>query len=339
MVYDETPKYYVYAWYIKETNEVFYIGKGCGNRYKTRKRENSYFMRIINKYDCDVKILEDGLTEQQAFELEKEMIAYYRIVSKHMTNILDGGENPPKLTGIPKSDEWKRKFSASHKKFVEEHPEYREQISKRMKEFLKTEEGKEFYEKGLATRRTEQFRKKQSIRSRTANNKPEYIENQSKIVKEMWKSEEYKLAHSGKSNCRAQAVEQYSVDGKYINTFDTVTEASIKTNISASKISAVSSGKRKTAGGFIWKYFGEKRNKTVQRNYNYNPLKDKNAKPVIQYDKNGNFVEEYISIADVARKNQGMDRTNIISNLKNKTKSAYGYVWKYKHDDTVPSLE
>ena len=339
MVYDLTPKYYVYAWYIKETNEVFYIGKGCGKRYKTRKRENSYFMRIINKYDCDVKILKDGLTEEQAFELEKEMIAYYRTVSKHMTNILDGGESPPKLTGIPKSDEWKKKCSASHKKFVKNHPEYVEQNSKRMKEFLKTEKGKEFYEKGLATRRTEQFRKKQSIRSRTANNTPEYIEKQSKIVKEMWKSEEYKLAHSGKNNCRAQSIEQYSLNGEYIATYDTVTDASTKTNTCASKMSAVASGKRKTAGGYIWKYSGQKRNKTVERNYSYNPFDDKNAKPVIQCDKQGNIIAEYISIADVVRINTEMTRSNLIACLKNRTKTAYGYIWKYKHDDTVPSLE
>lgn len=26
--------YYVYEWFIKETGEVFYVGKGRGNRYK-----------------------------------------------------------------------------------------------------------------------------------------------------------------------------------------------------------------------------------------------------------------------------------------------------------------
>ncbi len=27
---DETRKYYVYVWFIKETKEVFYVGKGNG---------------------------------------------------------------------------------------------------------------------------------------------------------------------------------------------------------------------------------------------------------------------------------------------------------------------
>ena len=33
-------KFYVYEWYNIDTNEVFYVGKGCGNRYKTTSRRN-----------------------------------------------------------------------------------------------------------------------------------------------------------------------------------------------------------------------------------------------------------------------------------------------------------
>ena len=74
-------------------------------------------------------------------------------------------------------------------------------------------------------------------------------------------------------------------------------------------------------------------------NYKNDVKKDKNAIPIIQYKKDGTFVSEYLSIADATRKNNYKNRTNIISNLKGKTKSAYGYVWKYKQDNTVPSLE
>lgn len=27
--------FYVYEWYIVETGEIFYVGKGCKNRYKS----------------------------------------------------------------------------------------------------------------------------------------------------------------------------------------------------------------------------------------------------------------------------------------------------------------
>ena len=61
MEFDTEKRYYVYAWYIKDTNEVFYIGKGTGNRYKVRKRENEYFMKMLNSHECDSKIIIDNL--------------------------------------------------------------------------------------------------------------------------------------------------------------------------------------------------------------------------------------------------------------------------------------
>ena len=55
-------KYYVYIWQIKETKEIFYIGKGCGNRYKA--------LSPIKKYDCEPKIILNGLDEQKAYDME-----------------------------------------------------------------------------------------------------------------------------------------------------------------------------------------------------------------------------------------------------------------------------
>ena len=69
----------------------------------------------------------------------------------------------------------------------------------------------------------------------------------------------------------------------------------------------------------------------------YDVKKDKSAVPILQYDLNGNLVSEYNSIAEAARINNFPNSTNISINLKGKTKHAYGYVWKYKQDNTVPS--
>jgi hypothetical protein len=52
-------------------------------------------------------------------------------------------------------------------------------------------------------------------------------------------------------------VNQYSLDGLLINTFNSVIEASEKTNISSSNIYNIVRNIRKTAGGFIWKYVEE----------------------------------------------------------------------------------
>lgn len=42
------------------------------------------------------------------------------------------------------------------------------------------------------------------------------------------------------------------------------------------------------------------------------------------------FVAEYKSLEEATRLNHFHTHTNISANLKGRTKSAYGYVWKYK---------
>ena len=338
MEFDTEPRYYVYAWYIKDTDEVFYIGKGTGKRYLTRKRENSYFMKMLNSHDCEPRIIKNHLTEKEAFELEKEMIAYYRTQNCRLTNVLDGGENPPKQTGIPKTEEWKEHYRESHKKFVSEHPEYRKKCSDNLKAYLKSDDGKKFMEKSLEARRSDEFRKAQSERSRKANNTAEYIEKQSKIVKEMWKSEDYILSHSGSNNHRSQCIKQYDIDGHFIKEYETITQAALENGVSCSKITAVAKGKRKTTGGYVWKYSSDK-HQTCHRVKKYNVDDDKCAIPIIQYDLNGNFISEYKSIRIATELNGFKHRTNIIACLKGRTKSAYGYLWKYKYDNTVPSQD
>ena len=50
-------------------------------------------------------------------------------------------------------------------------------------------------------------------------------------------------------------------------------------------------------------------------------------KPILQYDLDGNFIREWECAADVGKE----VRSNIVTCLKGRLKSAYGYVWKYKN--------
>lgn len=52
----------------------------------------------------------------------------------------------------------------------------------------------------------------------------------------------------------SKPVLQYSLDNNLIAEFRSIKDAEDKTNIQASSISAVCSNKRKTAGGYVWKY-------------------------------------------------------------------------------------
>lgn len=86
-------KYYVYEWIRLDTNEPFYVGKGCGNRWKELLNRNNWFLRIVNKIPCVVNILHDNLKEQIAYDLEVWYIREYRdIIGYNMCNISDGGE-------------------------------------------------------------------------------------------------------------------------------------------------------------------------------------------------------------------------------------------------------
>lgn len=55
----------------------------------------------------------------------------------------------------------------------------------------------------------------------------------------------------------SKSVCQYSLTGEYIDMFNSITKASEKTGVGFSRISACVTGRQKTAGGFIWKYYKE----------------------------------------------------------------------------------
>ena len=120
-------EYYVYAYIRLDTNAYFYIGKGKKNRWKDLKRRNSHFKNIINKVPFTVEILYDNLTEERAFELERNVIEDLvfnegysieinnyceRNIGYHLCNCSFGGEGN---SGHKLSDETKKLMSEQRK--------------------------------------------------------------------------------------------------------------------------------------------------------------------------------------------------------------------------------
>ena len=66
--------YYVYIYWRLDTNEPFYIGKGCGYRWRRLNRKNKHFNNIVNKHPIVVEIIKNNLTESEAFYWEEEII-------------------------------------------------------------------------------------------------------------------------------------------------------------------------------------------------------------------------------------------------------------------------
>lgn len=89
--------FYVYIHKKKATGEVFYVGKGKDSRAWSTKGRNRAWEYLVKKHDYIVEIVQDRLQEWYAFELEKDLIAFYgRRDCGHGTlvNLTDGGESP-----------------------------------------------------------------------------------------------------------------------------------------------------------------------------------------------------------------------------------------------------
>jgi len=146
--------YYVYIYIIDGTEEVFYVGKGKDDRaYKGKRNKFCEDMKKTHKWS--VLIVEDELTEDQAFVLESELIAKYKNKGHRITNQTEGGDG---ISGYIMTNEIKEKISETSK--------------------MKWKEDNEFVEKQMWHRqygvyKSEEFRRKISMIVKGQNN-PNY---------------------------------------------------------------------------------------------------------------------------------------------------------------------
>jgi len=110
-----TSVFYVYEHWRLDRDECFYVGKGKGIRaYKMRER-NAHHRAIMAKLSregsgMEVRMVATGLTEDEAFALEVERIAFWREAGADLANRTDGGDG---VSGLKMSDEAKAKMAAA----------------------------------------------------------------------------------------------------------------------------------------------------------------------------------------------------------------------------------
>lgn len=88
--------FYVYEHWRPDTDVCFYVGKGRKRRAYKMDR-SSHHMRVLKKLArlglaAEVRIVAGGLTEPEAFELERERIEFWLLCGVELTNKTEGGE-------------------------------------------------------------------------------------------------------------------------------------------------------------------------------------------------------------------------------------------------------
>lgn len=142
------PGFYVYEHWRTDKDICFYVGKGQRGRAYSITHRNRHHKRVMAKlhrtgFAMEVRIVQSGMTEDDAFTLEIERIAFWRGVGAKLANIAAGGigasgrkfseaerralgerkrGNKNRL-GAKLSDETKEKIAAAHrgKKLTPEH--------------------------------------------------------------------------------------------------------------------------------------------------------------------------------------------------------------------------
>jgi hypothetical protein len=267
---NSTRDFYVYLHRKATTGEVFYVGKGVGRR-AWEKRRAEYWLRTVKKHGLIVEILQDGLQEWYAHELERDLIALHGrrdLGYGPLVNLTDGGEgssNPSASTISKAKSTWARLMSdpsilEERRKVLLENcrsqqakanhaaamarPEHKKKIGLTTKSMMTNPEVKEKHRVATA-KATKTAMRRPDVRARHLealrrnHENPEFQKNQA--IQREQNARQVVCVESGQMFALARlAVVWLKASGFHL--------------ASLSKIYSVCNGKRKTAYGYHWRY-------------------------------------------------------------------------------------
>lgn len=155
-------EHYVYGYY-DEQDQIYYVGKGKGKRYKGPHRVE---VPPLNR----IKILHKNLTDEQACEIETQLINHYGRVDLG-TGILENRQDQNFPYSPVAIETLRRKTKKQWN-----NPNYRKMMSQRQKTRIrKLMANPEWREQFVAYRKTKAYKKLCSKRANQRNQNPEYI--------------------------------------------------------------------------------------------------------------------------------------------------------------------
>lgn len=84
--------FYIYEWYNIENNEIFYVGKGCGNRAKSTSKRNRNFKIYVENHKCAYRIIKYFTDEKEALKQEEKRILELKANGQCKCNLDNGGK-------------------------------------------------------------------------------------------------------------------------------------------------------------------------------------------------------------------------------------------------------
>ncbi|WP_455072265.1 NUMOD3 domain-containing DNA-binding protein [Prevotella melaninogenica] len=253
-------KYYVYIWYLKSSKEVFYVGKGSGNRVTSMKDRNKHFRNIRSKCECDYEIVKYFDDEEEAYDYELKLGTEYKAKGQAWCSYVLG------KTDKFVSNETKRKIAKTLKgntpwskgKHLSE--ETKEKIRQAHLGKKQSEDAKKRRSIALMGHKMSKSTCKKIALSKMGEKNPMYGKKQSEetIRKRMAKmighevSEETRMK-IGISNGKKVAKIEVGTD-KILMLYNSASEAARQNNMKNESISKCCRGERKTSGGFKWQY-------------------------------------------------------------------------------------
>jgi hypothetical protein len=115
--------FFVYLHRRASNGKVFYVGKGTRYRHRSKWNRSKHWHNIVAKHGYTIEIVQAGMQEWWAFELERELILKYQ--NHGLCNRTDGGEGASGCVVSPETKEKHRKLRLSK--------EWRENLSLKAK--------------------------------------------------------------------------------------------------------------------------------------------------------------------------------------------------------------
>ena len=207
--------------YIGETKE-----KNPETRWKQHKRTIEKgigcpaLQNAVKKYGIDNFTFKVVIIcfDEERFKFEKEYIKKFNSIAPNGYNLTSGGEGGG-FIGKKHSQETINKISNTLKNKYINDDELRKNVTEKNKHLMNLKETKE------------------------------------KITNSVLNTDRCKLLKENKLSFKDLTVEvsQYTIDGIFINNYNSIIQAQKETGISSKTISKVINNKQKSSGGFIWK--------------------------------------------------------------------------------------